>query len=193
MFVRIGLASALLLLTLGCGGPGSFNGEVTGIKLAVNDAAFVPVRTDTGEIWGTALVLTDVADLCADMKALRDRKNATYLSFSVFRTNGSSSGWPFLSPDKGTYTVIDGNATSLPTNFAYSEFWKNDANCQNVVASDRSDGRSGTVDVESIAFQSDGSMTGKFDVTFGVQADKVTGTFNASYCDPPTATTFNCE
>jgi hypothetical protein len=192
MLPRIGLVSIVLVLALGCGGPGSFNGEVAGNRLAVHDAVFFPFSdTDTGEILGVRVELGDVADLCADAKALRTRKNATYVDIDVFRLNQDAT-W-FLSPDKGTYTVIDRSAAQ-PPNFAYADFWRSDANCFNVVGSSNSSGRSGTVDVESIAFTGDGSITGKFDITFGSQNDKVTGSFNASRCDAPETTAgYNCE
>jgi hypothetical protein len=142
---------------------------------------------------GATLALTDTADICADEKAGRERQNATYALISVFRTTGSAGGWTFLSPDRATYTVVIDSNQAPPPNFATTLFWKNDANCNNVVADPYSWGQSGTVDVESIAFKPDGSMTGKFDITFGSQLDKVTGTFNASYCDVQNTSSHSCE
>jgi hypothetical protein len=178
----------VLVLALGCGGPGSFNGEVAGNKLAVNDAAFMPVTDDTGATIAAYLVMADIPDICATLRANRESKNATYVASLVFRTQGSTA----LSPDKGTYTVVD--LSSLPPpDFAVIAFVKTDANCFNVVAADRAIGRSGTMDIERIEFKTGGSMTGKFDVTFGSQNDNVTGTFNASFCDAPFPNAPNCE
>jgi hypothetical protein len=152
---------------------------------------FFPLTDDTG-IWGVTVQLGDAADLCADAQALRTRRNATYVDLHVFRWTGET-GWSFLSPDKGTYTVVDRSAPP-PLNYAWPNFWKSDANCYNVVAESRAWGQSGTVDVESIAFTSDGTMTGKFDITFGTQNDRVTGSFNASHCVPPASDAlYNCE
>jgi hypothetical protein len=188
MLPRIGLVSSVLLLAFGCGGPGSFNGEVAGNKLSVDDAAFMRLPDDTGATIGAFLVMADVPDICATWRANREPKNATSVGFLVFRTQGST----FLSPDKGAYTVVD-LTSAPPPNFAVTAFVKNDANCETIVDPALAIGRSGTMDVERIEFKTGGSMTGRFDITFGSQNDNVTGTFNASFCDAPFPNAPNCE
>ena len=193
MVPRIGFVSTSLLLAMGCGGPGSFNGEVSGHKLVVNDAVFAPFKDHVGII-GVYLVMSDGEELCTDLKANRVRRNTTAAGFNIFRTHESGSG-TFLSPDKRTYTVVDIlDRSPPPAAYTYCGFRKIDENCNYVLPDSSALGQSGTVDVESIAFENDGWMTGEFDVIFGTQNDRVTGSFNASYCDATlTLTTPNCE
>ena len=192
MLPRIGLVSFALLLSLGCGGPGSFNGEVAGNKLSVNDAAFVSVPNATGGIGGVLLMMADVPDICADARANRFRKNSTYVWMQAYRTQGTYPNEVYLSPDKGIYTVVADFAPP-PSNFAYASFIRTDANCFNVIDTARAYGKSGTVDLEAIQFKTDGALTGKFDITFGTQNDSAKGTFNASFCDAAYTDAASCE
>jgi len=197
MLSRIVLVSTVVLLSLGCGGPGSFDGKVVGNELNVDDAVFLALNDWAGNRAAAVLVMADFPDMCGKFKASREPKNATYVVFAVFRTQGSGTDPIFRSPDKGTYTVVDFQAVGGPTaplgNFAFAYFKKNDANCRNVIDDERALAKSGKIDVEKIEFKNDGSMTGKFDVTFGPQNDKVKGSFDASFCDALLGDVLSCE
>lgn len=176
--------------TAACGGPGSFNGTVDGKSLTVEDAIFVPDKDSNGKTTGVFLVLADVPDLCSVVKANRDPKGATWVMFGLARY---SSDGKVLAPDKGEYKVVSELSGNLNGNVAAGVFNKSDANCSNEVPSDRRSAKSGLLTVDSIDLKQDGSMVGTFDVTFGTQADKVTGSFHATYCDFDIDSKPNCE
>jgi hypothetical protein len=183
------VTSTGLLFALGCGGPGSFEGKVAGNELEVEDAIFLAGKDDeSGATIASALVMTDLGDLCATLKANREPKNATLVWFILGRIEGTE----LLVPDKGTYTVVDLEALP-PPRFAFGYFSKNDAACRNTLDEERAVAQSGTIEVEKIEFKKDGSMKGEFDARFGSQNDAVKGTFNASFCDAPLSDSFSCQ
>ena len=181
MLARIGLISTVLLLALGCGGPGSFNGEVAGNKLTVNEAVFIASRDYRGVVGSVFLIMADVTTICADISANWLRKNATYVYMDFHRTQGTGTDTVVVSPDKGTYTVLD-TAAPAPSDSVFTEFYKTQANC--TIDLPQYFGKSGTVTIYSIEFETGGTLTGEFDINYGTQNDHVTGTFNASLCQP---------
>ena len=187
MLPRIALVSMVATIALGCGATNSFDGTVAGNTLRVEASIFLPLQDSTGTTLGAALVMTDVADLCAAFIANRLPKNMTAAAFLVFRTQDSGSTRVRLAPDQGTYTVVlERNAAdiaTLPVNYAFASFFKGDANCSNLVDFTHAEAQSGIIDVDQIDLGAGGTMTGNFDVRFGSQNDQVKGTFNASLCD----------
>jgi hypothetical protein len=180
------VTSTGLLFALGCGGPGSFEGKVAGNELEVEDAIFLTASDDSGA--ASALIMTDLNDLCATLKANREPKNGTLVLFVLGRIEGSE----VLLPDKGNYTVVDLEELP-PPRFAFGYFSKNDAACRNTIDEERAVAQSGTIEVEEVEYKKDGSMRGEFDVRFGSQNDAVKGTFNASFCDAPLSDSFSCQ
>lgn len=190
--LRKALVTAAAVLAVGCGGPGSFNGTVDGKSLSVEDAVFAPIKSNNGDTVGVALALSDVPDMCAQIKANREPKGATVASFLLLRVGSDGNG---LAPDVGEFKVTDSFEHTPQGNFAFGGFSKSDANCNNEIANDHSSAKSGVVKVDALELKKDGSLTGTFDVTFGTQADKVTGSFNAAFCDVSAIsdTEPNCE
>ena len=197
MLSRIAFALAAALLALGCGRAGTFEGEVAGNTLRVEDAVFFAAKDDAGNTAGALLIMADVPDFCGMFKAGHAPKNGTYVAFAVLQTQLSGADLAFLAPDRGSYQVVDPesivSAQTVPRGrFALGGFVKNDANCQSVVDTASAVATSGTVGVEKIEFKKSGSMTGGFDVAFGSQNDGAKGTFNASFCDADFLSSLSC-
>lgn len=170
------LMTAAVLLAGLSGCPGSVNGTVGGVQLPVSDAIFAVLK-DNGKTVGAAVYLSDKPKLCDSLHANRETKQATSMLFLLSRTTTSD----VLAPDVGDYTVIEfGRAEA--GNRTYSFFSRTDANCTNTISSTASGGKSGLVKLTNFKPETGGSANGTFDVTFGA-GDKVTGNFNATFCD----------
>lgn len=196
------LLSALSLL--GCGPMNSLEGGVGGFTLAPKDAVFANLYSD-GKITATYLFMADKENLCATLKANRRPKNATALQLFFGRRNGDGV---ILAPDVGEYPVGNvlppnsgfdlpgqaqpgGTSTLSPPRaiatglsaYAAGVFNKTDANCKGILADNNSVTQSGVVKIQEFSAQTNGRLTGTFDITFGTQKDKTKGSFSATYCD----------
>lgn len=171
---RLMMAVAALAM-VGCSG--SVSGTVGGISLNVSDSIFAILKDNSGKQTGALVFLSDKPKLCESLKANRTAKSATGLLMAISRSNNDGA----IAPDVGDYTVIDQNPTSAG-NFAFAGFSRTDANCENTIARDASQAKSGLIKVTTLKGEANGSANGTFDITFG-GGDKVTGNFNASFCD----------
>ena len=183
---RLMVAVSMVAMT-GCSG--SMSGTVGGISLNVSDAIFAVLKDDAGKSIGAFVLLADKPKICDSLKANREPKSSTSLALTVFRFSATD----YLAPDVGDYTVVDTNPTSAGS-YAQGFFSHTDSNCTNTLAGSAASGKSGLVKLSALKGETNGTASGTFDITFGA-GDKVTGNFNASYCDIsklPTATP-NCE
>lgn len=171
---RLMMAVAALAM-VGCSG--SVNGTVGGISLNVSDSIFAILKDNSGKQTGALVFLSDKPRICESLKANRSAKSATGLLLAMSRSNNDGS----ISPDVGDYTVIDRNPTSAG-NFAFASFSRTDSNCDPTLSNDASGAKSGIVKVTTLKGEANGNAVGTFDITFG-GGDKVTGNFNASFCD----------
>lgn len=179
--------SAVLMMTLG-GCAGSVSGTVGGVSLSVSDAIFAVIKDNDGKSRGAVVLLSDAPRLCENYKANREAKGSTNLLFTLYRLSDTD----VLAPDVGEYTVTGSDIKGAGFH-AGAIFGRNDANCVNTIASTARDGKSGLITVKSIKSEAGGGAGGSFDVTFG-SGDKLTGNFNASYCDITTIhENPNCE
>jgi hypothetical protein len=167
--------SMLSFLFVGCSG--SVNGQVGGVSLTVADAIFAVLKDDAGKSTGLFVVLADKPKLCDSLKANREPKSSTSLVFALSRVSDTS----FLAPDVGDYTVIDQNPTQAG-NFAFGSFSRTDSNCTNTLSTAAAGAKSGLVKLTALKGEANGVASASFDVTFG-GGDKITGNFNASFCD----------
>jgi len=172
----IGVVAALALA--GCGGPGSFQGTVDGLTLAVKDSLFLAYNPGGDQLALLVLLMTDKPGLCEAMKAGNIFSNTTYFQAAL----GDSLSDPSALPPPGDFIVTNGFAP--PARFTFATVFRTDASC-GLPAS--VDGHDGTVSVRQYRAQSGGSMTGTFDATFGTfePAGHATGDFNADFCDVP--------
>jgi hypothetical protein len=186
MMKRMMLAVATMAM-VGCSG--SMTGTVGGISLSVSDAIFAVLKDDAGKSIAAFVVMADKPKICDSLKANREPKTATALSLTVYRFSATD----YLAPDVGDYTVVDVNPTSAGS-YSSATFSHTDSNCTNTLAGSAASGKSGLVKLTSLKGETNGTASGTFDVTFGA-GDKVTGNFNATYCDISKlpATTPNCE
>jgi hypothetical protein len=179
------MVAAVAMMTLaGCSG--SMNGQVGGLSLNVADAAFAILRDDQGKATSAIVVMSDKPKICEAYKSNRVAKTSTSLAFTLFRFSDTD----YLSPDAAEYTTTDNTPTSAGS-YAWAFFERTDSDCR---ASTDARGKSGLVKLTNIKGEANGSANATFDITFST-GDKVTGSFNATYCDItklPT-TTPNCE
>jgi hypothetical protein len=187
MSKKLSLLAAACLAASGCS---SFNGRVAGKELAVQDALFFNYLFN-GQTVGATIILVDKPRVCDSLKANRVPKNANFAALTLFRVTSSGSVVP---PDTGDYTVTT-NVAPTVGNFAYGQFNALDANCNQTLPDTANQGTSGLVKVNSYKPSEGGGMTGTFDITWGAQNDKSTGTFNATYCNLTTnfPSNANCE
>jgi hypothetical protein len=162
------------LLLNGCAG--SVEGEVAGLRLRVADSIFWYALDTAGRVNGVFVTLADRPRLCEELKSNREQAQKTSLSFTLFTLTNSE----VLPPQPGDYTVSD--VPETPGNFAYALFSRSDAACQPTLSEPSGFGRSGLVKLDRIRGEKGGNAVGTFDVTFGT-GDRVTGNFNAEFCD----------
>ncbi len=179
----------LTLLALAACGPGSFDGTVSGIKLDVKSAVFLQGKDGNGSPNSAWLALADVSNPCDMLKANRMQKSGAYALFVLEQFDANNKA---IQPGVAEYTVTD-NIFTFSGNVAFANFVKNDTNCTNTLQSKNSTGRSGLIKVTSYKGATGGSIGGSFDVTFGDQNDKVTGSFNAPFCEAEIPNNPNCE
>lgn len=172
---------ALLTALSGCGG-GSVSGTVSGISLAVQDSIFFVIKDDAGKTQYLSVIMADKPNLCDTLKANRLPKSATSLSFGLLNVKVDNGVPTILAPDVGSYTVTESQVTQTGF-FATAGFDRSDANCTSSLADTASNGKSGLVKITSIKAEANGNLAGTFDVSIGTQADKLTGSLNARFCD----------
>ncbi|HEX2570706.1 MAG TPA: hypothetical protein VH877_14210 [Polyangia bacterium] len=180
----LGILTLAICGSWGCG-PGSFKGTVEGRGLKVADAVFyVSQGSDTAPPH-IEIIISDRPDLCDDLKAGRLRKNSALLDILlVRRINGE-----YMAPDKGPY-AISGDAGRIGS----AIFAPFDESC--TISLDSSQGRaaSGTVDVRQLQGDSGGRLEGSFSMAIGQQADQISGTVLATWCDLSVQPdSFSCE
>ena len=186
---RITFVLAAALVFSACGGPGHMDGTVAGINLSVKDAIFALIKDTSGNTAGLYLVMADKPDLCTTVKANRQPKNLTGLVFSMVQYTDTAT---ILAPDVGDYTVVN-STPPRGGRYAGAFFAHTDANCTSTIAPAAGTGSSGLVKLTSLKGETGGTASGTFDVTFGA-SDKVTGSFNAAFCDVTTlGSNANCE
>lgn len=183
---RLMLAIPMVMMA-GCSG--SMNGQVAGHSLSVADAIFAILKDDQGKATSAIVIMADKPKICDSLKANREPKTSTALFFTLFRFSDTD----YLSPDAAEYTTVDSNPNSAGA-YAFASFQRTDSDCRNTVAIDASRGKSGLVKLTNIKGETGGSANATYDVTFGA-GDKVSGNFNATYCDITKlpATDPNCE
>jgi hypothetical protein len=145
----------------------------------VSDAIFAVLKDDAGKSTGLFVVMADQPKLCESFKANREPKKATSLTMIMSRVTDND----VLAPDVGEYTAI--SFPSAPTqagNYSYAQFQRYDDNCTNTLSPSASDAKSGLIKITNLKGETNGVANATFDITFGA-GDKITGNFNATYCD----------
>jgi len=190
--MRTTLLAVAALTLFACGGPGSFSGTVTSIPLAVKSSVFLQQRDSSGKATTAVIALTDVDAPCDELKANRMPKNGTIVTFTLVNLDSNHAQ---IAADVGDYTVTDNvvNFLTLTGDVGLSTFEKYDTNCTNTIQSKNADAKSGLIKVTGFKAETGGSASGTFDVTYGDQADKVTGSFDAPFCDAQITNSPSCE
>lgn len=171
-----GLTGALLLSA--CGGPGNIEGTVAGIKLEVQDAFFGFIDSPDGESKAAVIYLTDHPNFCDALKANRMPKALSSLGLDLYHNGEDGQGFV---PGVGDFTVVATERDMFePGLRAAGGFSRTDSNCEETLARSAAMAISGLIKVEKLDEKK--TMSGTLDLTFG-SGDKVTGNFNASYCD----------
>lgn len=174
MLKKVSLLAAAALALSGCN---SFSGRVAGKELAVQDALFFNYQENNITI-GATVILADKPRLCDSLKANRVPRNANFVALTLFRVTTTG----VVPPDQGDYTVTGSQITG-PGNYANAWFNALDANCYSTLPDTAAEGMSGIVKVANYRPSEGGGISGTFDITFGSQADKTTGGFNAQWCN----------
>jgi hypothetical protein len=189
--MRTTLIAVAAVSLCACAG-NSFDGKVAGETINIKSAAFLQARDSNGKPTNATVFMADVEGGCDYIKSNRQPKSGTYVSFTLYNRDMNSNE---IAATQGDYTVIDYNVNFLTQKglFATSVFTKNDTSCTNVLAAKNADAKSGVIKVSSFKAETGGNISGSFDITYGDQADHVTGGFNADFCDAMFTTSPNCE
>jgi hypothetical protein len=174
---RVTTALAVVILS-GCGG--SFSGTVNGLSLNVADSIFGLLKDDDGKSAGLVLIMADQPNLCDKLKANREPKNSTAMTFLLFNVANDGSQ---LAPSTGDYTITSTLGPTTRGNIGLASFSKTDGNCTDTIQPANTTGQSGLVKLSSVNSSAGGQANGTFDITVGTQNDKVTGTIIANFCD----------
>ncbi len=181
--LKVVTAAAVLSLLSACGA-GSVSGSVSGISLGVQDMIFFVLKDTGGKTQSVVLLAADKPNLCDTLKANRQPKSATSLVLALQNIKVDGTTVTTLAPDIGQYTVLEGGSQVTNSGlYASGAFNKTDANCTSSLTSAASVAKSGFVKVTTLKADSSGSLQGTFDVSIGTQADKLTGSINARFCD----------
>lgn len=184
---------AVAAVTLSACAGNSFDGKVAGESISIKSAAFLVSKDSNGNPQTASVYIADVEGGCDYIKSNRQPKSGTYVLFSLINRDSDGKA---IAPTQGDYTVIDPlslNALTTKGLLGYSVFVKNDTSCTNVLAAKNSDSKSGVIKVGSYKAEAGGNISGSFDITYGDQADHISGGFNAEYCDATFTTSPNCE
>jgi hypothetical protein len=155
------LPAVTLLFCLACGGiSNQVTGTVKGNSLTVRDA----ILLGNTEVW-----LSSTEKLCDALRMNAYPKSARLMKLQLY---------PVATGDFSVVVSTTGKDHSAAMQFDVL----NDA-CMMQLVGQESAATSGKVTV--VTFDTMRSITGTFDVTFG-DTDRVTGSFNASWCDAPT-------
>jgi hypothetical protein len=174
-----GLTFGILVLSAcGSSSGGSFNGTVAGYPLHVVESVFMAVPESREDDAFTLILLSDRPGTCNGIRTGTWGKNTTSFGIYLF------SGRPSVSPaSPGTYHLL----TDEPnTGVAY--FLKQDDQCRAAAGlSDNSvPANSGSVVLQSIDASPGRYARGSYDIILR-SGERVTGTFDAAYCPPPTS------
>ncbi len=183
--IRLALAGLFLCVLIRCGGSGkvTFNGTIRGQSFVPSDA--ISMNGTNGTSTFSSINITSQSGLCGLLSARQFPKNSKHFLIDLADVNQTPFAFTFTAPSAaGTYTVSR-DSNPLPAKWASVAHLLSGADCQ---SSEIAFGVSGTVTITSL---NGGSYSGNFDVTLNT-TDHVTGSFNASYCDPPPTTTIQC-
>jgi hypothetical protein len=174
--IRVLVAAVSMMVLVGCAG--SADGKVAGHSLSVADAIFGTYKDDNGKNLGLQVYLADKPNLCDSLKANRQPKGGTAISFFLIRIGDND----VLAPDAVEYTVKEGLSvfTSKGNNASVS-FDRQDSSCASTITNSAGAGKSGLIKLTNVKAETGGTANATFDVTFGDGSMK--GSFNATYCD----------
>jgi hypothetical protein len=170
----LGVLTLAIFGCWGCGPANSFKGTVGGRGLRVEDAVFYVFPGDDAIPPGIQVLLSDRPGLCADLRAGLQRKNSILLDTTLARLVNDE----YVAPGRGPYT-ISGNTGRIGA----AVFLALDANCGSSLPGEAAVAVSGMVTIDELQGTPGGRIEGSFAMTFGQQADEVTGNFSAGWCD----------
>jgi hypothetical protein len=166
--MKTAFVCSLLSTLAACDSPNEFRGQVNGQPLSVREAIFR--RTSAGPVY---IHLTDTSNLCQRL-AVEDFE---FLNTTVFTL-------VLIGPDENPQVKAGSyQAGSTTRPLADGLFVKNDNEGNFVVEPSNGTVIGGQVVLDAIDARAGGVAEGSFDVNVGVQNDRVSGNFRATFCD----------
>lgn len=160
----------------GCGGPGSFAGKVGGHALEVRDALFFPLA---GAPDGTAvrLVLGDREGLCQSLASSQEAPLSSGLVLTLFKVDGAGGAVPLATGEYRGSTTVQAEG-----GYAFGAFRRTDEACEQVLEPANAEVVGGRVSLDRLELGETGRLVGSFDLTFGAQSERASGSFDAKAC-----------
>jgi hypothetical protein len=167
------LAAVLCGALAACGGAGSVSGSVAGSGVTVHDAI---ATLSAGPL--VTIFISDEPNICANALTSQRVHDSTTLTLVL----GHSLGKDFAT---GDYEIVQDITQLLSANklLASASFNKTGATCQDQLTASASLATAGKVTVTGIDLKAGGKTEGHFDLAIGTQADRLTGSFSAQFCD----------
>lgn len=172
--MRVGWVAVLLVV--GCQGPGSFSGRVSGFGLEVRDSFYFPLA---GAPAGTAALvyLSDREGACEALAASQEPPGSSSLWLQLFRIDGAGTLEPLITgPYQGATRVDQAGG------FALGRFTRTGEACEGLVPESAGEVSGGRVTLERLADGPERPLVGSFELTFGEAGEKGTGSFSARPC-----------
>ena len=168
----------LLALALGSSlvacAPAGVNGTVSGNALNAKDAIF-GVLDDQSLV----ILIGEHDSLCSAIAGNAHFANASALALRILRHDSAGNPLPIV---PGKYSVTTNEVVEeMPAQAAAARFLRTGPDCAGVLSDDQSVAISGTVTIDSV--ESGKDARGSFDIKVGTQADELTGSFDAGYCE----------
>ena len=171
--MRSGQLLALVLgSTLVACAPAGVSGTVSGNALNAKDAVF---GVQDEQLY---LFIGEHDALCSAVASNAHFANASALALALKSQDGSGNPMPIV---PGKYAVVTPDNFDAAATAAFARFLRTGPDCADVLSDDQSYAISGSVTIDSVENGKD--ARGSFDIKVGTQADELTGSFDAGYCE----------
>ena len=176
--LRVSCVIALALSLFACGGPATVTGTVAGNSFTIQDAVVVSVSSSGSSNTGAVISMTSAANACQNIKDKIRPKGASGVVFVLVRLDANANPLPIIAGDYQVNSEPSGAGM-----WALGAVGKDDDACKSTIPEGQSNATSGKVTVTSVDFSTGGVTAGTFDLTIGSQADKISGSFSATFCE----------
>lgn len=179
---------AALLTACGSSGDpsGTVDGSIQGRKLDFSHGIIFTTGNQPGRPGNSAtILLSNRSDLCDSMKSHIIPKNLDKLDFNIVHSDEQRNAVPLTT---GEYIVATGSQAHEAPRLVGATASRSDGECVPVLDYKESQAVSGsvTLDAVDVDVATAGGAQGSYELFFGSKKEKLSGTFNAIFCEDAT-------